>query len=1286
MSRRAIFASTTVTLFLICQVGRADSFMRGKVTMEDGSPPPGPVLIQRVCPGANAQKEGATDKRGYYLWRVLRRTEGGAEDVCLLKAVLTGYHSTTIDTSQESLYFSLDLPALILRPSNAAAAADENPKLPRAAAKLWDLGMKAVAAKSWVEAEALLRKTVQAAPDFAPAWNSLGAACQNQQKTGDAREAYRHAIQLDRGMLLAHLNLTRLEISSRDWPEAVNAAEALIQADTEHRYLEAYLHEVIARYALHDLIGAAATLAAALPLDKRHELPQLEYYQGAVLSANGDREGAAEHLRKYLALTPGADDTSAVRSFLENLDADNQALPLSTQNALVPSPVDSNLPAVGDAWVPGGLKALAAMAHVKAAPSSENFFMEYCRAIAAETSKTNDVRTPGYGANLEAYLAAVADLTRLGEQRGDKTTMITISLADSANIAKAQQILARLGWTVVEEDGTVRVAPGEQSADGPRQLIPAAFGIDELAMQRDLESGKSFGFEIPSERAGLIGGVAWWGGMVQSFAGLPGGLAEAFERDPRLAKTYAALAAMPADAAKALVAPLGLRLLTGDYSEPLWLYSDRFRVANGVVAVPGGAEAEKVWSKLAGANPHDPSGFFPALLAADRGRLAAFYSALAHADSAHQRFFLRSLARAQRFYTWYRDSDELRGGIGRPARSWRPEFFQELPLDDRGEVRFPGGKGVWTNSSTSDEDALLHLNSAEELLAVARLEQKRGGPFDAASARIVARHVNEWRPLFPYFEVLGGLGKPEFEALERFSKTVAGYRKPMQNLVTGEWYSLVALIVEGRKAGSLDDATSVRAFRETCEGLLADDYSAKAMAVLREIAGAPAGLDDAVTEKLLRLDGGKRAAFERVRELQGAPRLDALGASPGPERTLAALAGLVYGAMVDPDSLLVSEDPNLMSRHQFVPDACTSCSSSSLEKTRVFDDAKLFRSVASGGTRITGGFMHFEGVAQSLRPGAAMGTPGPARPERSSAEGIAPSLLPVAAVKALGPDRPEGSGPREGGAAAPAEGVFRANARLVQVFATITDSRGRYVDGLGRDQFTVLDNGQPVPIAAFENEAVDVSWALLLDTTESMQASLPAVKRAALELIGRLRANDSVAVYALSGGITELQPFTMEKDAAARAVLRTKPSGMTALYDGLVRVVRDIAGRPGKKAIVVLTDGDDNISTLPAETAIQRAKAAGVPIYTIAKGADPHQQAVQALAVISRSTGGMTLTPSSSSDILNAFERVFQDLMHGYVLAFQPPGVEGHNWRSIEVVLKDSRGRKVRARDGYYPE
>ena len=276
-----------------------------------------------------------------------------------------------------------------------------------------------------------------------------------------------------------------------------------------------------------------------------------------------------------------------------------------------------------------------------------------------------------------------------------------------------------------------------------------------------------------------------------------------------------------------------MRALAAQYSDVLWLYSDKFSVSSGAVEVPGGVEAETAWAKLAAANPHDPPAFFRALLASDRGRVAAFYSALAHADAAHQRFFTKTQARAKRFYTWYRNSDELRDGIGRPARVWRPDFFQNVPLDDQDNVRFPGGKAIWAKGSMSDEEALLHLNSPEALIAIAQLEKKRGAPFDQVSAKLLARHFNEWHALFPYFEEIPSMGRGELEALEAFSQAVAGYPGPRQNMVMGEWHSLVALIVLGRKARSLDDAAGVLAFRHACEGLLKDDYSARAVAVLR---------------------------------------------------------------------------------------------------------------------------------------------------------------------------------------------------------------------------------------------------------------------------------------------------------------------------------------------------------------------------------------------------------------------------------------------------------------------
>ena len=431
----------------------------------------------------------------------------------------------------------------------------------------------------------------------------------------------------------------------------------------------------------------------------------------------------------------------------------------------------------------------------------------------------------------------------------------------------------------------------------------------------------------------------------------------------------------------------------------------------------------------------------------------------------------------------------------------------------------------------------------------------------------------------------------------------------------GEWHSLVALIVLGRKAGSLDDATGVRAFRHACERLVADDYSAKALGVLREIAGVNPNLDEAVAEGLLHLDAPRRAAFERVRDLQGAPRLENLGPSPDPTGTLSALAGLVYGAVVNPESLLISEDPELIHKHQFVSEGCDTCASTSAERLKLFSAASMLSSDAPPGSRITGGFMHFDNVAKNLVYG------GPLVNVASVVKSSPKAILPGVA------------------SAAPAveETIFRTSARLVQVFATITDGRGRYVDNLPGDGFTIMDDGKPVRVAAFENATSDLSCTLLLDTTESMRASLPALKRAALKFIEGLRPNDSVAVYALKEGVTELQAFTTDKSAAARAVLQTEPGGMTALYDGLVRTVRDISVRPGKKAVVAFTDGNDNISMLTGDAAILRAKTAGVPIYTIAKGSDLGDQTLGQLASISRATGGMSFAVHSSSEMASVF-------------------------------------------------
>jgi len=162
-------------------------------------------------------------------------------------------------------------------------------------------------------------------------------------------------------------------------------------------------------------------------------------------------------------------------------------------------------------------------------------------------------------------------------------------------------------------------------------------------------------------------------------------------------------------------------------------------------------------------------------------------------------------------------------------------------------------------------------------------------------------------------------------------------------------------------------------------------------------------------------------------------------------------------------------------------------------------------------------------------------------------------------------------------------GTIKVEVRLIEVYATIYDQKGRYVDGLSRNSFQVFDDGMPEEIANFETSGQSLSCAILLDTTGSMAEALPRVKNSIVKLIDELGPQDSVAIYTFDERLTVRQEFTTDKDAAKRAILRTRAQGRTALFDALSQVAQDISKRPGKKTLIVFTDGDDNSSALKRE-------------------------------------------------------------------------------------------------------
>lgn len=269
-------------------------------------------------------------------------------------------------------------------------------------------------------------------------------------------------------------------------------------------------------------------------------------------------------------------------------------------------------------------------------------------------------------------------------------------------------------------------------------------------------------------------------------------------------------------------------------------------------------------------------------------------------------------------------------------------------------------------------------------------------------------------------------------------------------------------------------------------------------------------------------------------------------------------------------------------------------------------------------------------------------------------------------------------------ASAPA---IKMQVRLVEVYATIHDQRGHFVDGLGRDSFEVLDDGRPQRIAAFDSTSESLSCAILLDTTASMSEALPRVKNSIVRLIDELNADDSVAIFSFDQQLVVRQEFTTDKSAAKRAALRTRAEGSTALFDALSQASRELAQRSGKKALILFTDGDDNSSALNASAAVARAKEAGVPLYTIAEGEATRSKNLRKLLEdLSQRTGGAAYEVKKAGEIEQVFHEISEDLRHLYMITYPPPERASGKWHKIEVFVKGGKDYRVRAKEGYFAD
>jgi hypothetical protein len=312
---------TATALFCAGQATITDTYpiiVTGTVTMEDGSPPPFIVGIERICSDSYGDAPGPlTNKKGEWVWRM--QFDAFDARSCVFRASHPGYTSSTVDATNINLSMhesTYRLPRLVLiggvlDPYTIHVAGDNMPAHTKGP---FEKAMKDLDAKKFEDTIIQLKAVVAAAPKFAEGWHAIGVVYDKLHMNPEARDAYNHAIDADPKILPAYVVLARLCLRTRDWQCAVTASDGEIRADTKQLYPEIYIHRAVAQYHLKDIAGAETSAQDALRLDPKHKKPRAEYVLGRILEAKGDINGAREHMSKYLELEATAPDAEQVQA------------------------------------------------------------------------------------------------------------------------------------------------------------------------------------------------------------------------------------------------------------------------------------------------------------------------------------------------------------------------------------------------------------------------------------------------------------------------------------------------------------------------------------------------------------------------------------------------------------------------------------------------------------------------------------------------------------------------------------------------------------------------------------------------------------------------------------------------------------------------------------------------------------------------------------------------------------------------------------------------------------
>jgi Ca-activated chloride channel homolog len=272
---------------------------------------------------------------------------------------------------------------------------------------------------------------------------------------------------------------------------------------------------------------------------------------------------------------------------------------------------------------------------------------------------------------------------------------------------------------------------------------------------------------------------------------------------------------------------------------------------------------------------------------------------------------------------------------------------------------------------------------------------------------------------------------------------------------------------------------------------------------------------------------------------------------------------------------------------------------------------------------------------------------------------------------------------------------IKVESSIVVLNTTITDAKGKFVNGLKQNQFTIFEDGKEQKIESFLAEEVPFAAVILIDSSGSMTVRdsnvvyerVRIARAAAISFLDYLRPDDLVAIYRFDSKIEQIQDFSSNRDAP-EAIFNMKADGMTALHDAIYKASEELAKRSEKrKAIIVLSDGGDTRSRYSAEKALKMAIASSATIYTIDISTFEEKTRFQNTKILKNfadQSGGRFVAAQNGQALRETFKNLSEELRSQYTITYQPTNTaKDGKWRAIEVKTAKA-DLNIRTRKGYH--